>query len=241
MDDFEGIVNLFQRWGWVFLRGQKQLREGFWRLSLAQMRLGEDELEIGIAWVKVSKGLWVVILNWNSLKLRNTISIFEALSEICRSGQGPLLAWKMKETPSSIYREGVWMVWRERGGSLLQKWWRVEACLRLNLGRQGWLCSDLVCTPDQLVFTLSIDLEQTQSMKWPAMQITFCHFWKSQHLHMGSIFEFWHVLAYKLTSYHVTLSYVTCFGTIGITLRGFGHLMHPFANSAWIGLVCWSR
>ena len=91
----------------------------------------------------------------------------------------------MKGTPSPVYREGVWMVWREEIGGLLQNGEWLEACSRLDLGRQVWLLSDLACNSDHFSWVLGIDLEKTKDLVWPAMDFTFCYFGQNLILHMG--------------------------------------------------------
>lgn len=54
---------------------------------------------------------------------------------------------------------------------------------------------------------------------------------KTLFLHIGSGFDPWDVLAYKLTFKHTTIPYVTCLGTIGIKLKWFDDLENGFANS----------
>lgn len=106
----------------------------------------------------------------------------------------------------------------------------LEACSRLDMGRLVWLCSDLACTSYHFALILSIDLEQTRDLVWPAMDFPYCKIGKILILHMGSGFSFWDVLATKLTSIFTIIPYAICLGTIRIILNWFEGLVNENAK-----------
>lgn len=132
----------------------------------------------------------------------------------------------MKGEPSPIYKERVWMVWRERNEVLLQIGRWLKAWLWWIVGDTKWLCFDLAFSSGQLVLNQS------------CVGFAFCHLGKNSTFHMGSSFLIFEVSMSKLTSKHTTLPYAVYLGTIGIRLDWFGDLVHPFANYAlpWSGL-----
>lgn len=81
-----------------------------------------------------------------------------------------------------------------------------------------WLLSDLACNSDHFALVLSIDLEQTRDLVWPAMDFAFSQFGKNLILHMGNSFVIGGVVESKLTSKYTKLLYAMCLGTIGIKL-----------------------
>lgn len=119
--------------------------------------LSSDEARGG--WVRdsesLSEGFWVIILDWNTLKLRRTIYVIKDLVQKCSKDSGAFQAWEMNGTPSLIYRECVWMVLREVDGGLLRKWTRVEACFGWLMRDNGGCCMSLFAPQTTFCWSLA--------------------------------------------------------------------------------------
>lgn len=62
------------------------LREVFRWLSSTQMKLQEDELGLWKVWVEVSEGFWVVLWDWNALKLKKWNFVLGVSTQMCSKG-----------------------------------------------------------------------------------------------------------------------------------------------------------
>lgn len=198
-------MNLFGWWWWRELPDQKLLMEVFRRLGSAHMRLGKDELGLWKAWVKVSEGFWMVVWDWNGLKLRKENSIFEVSGWMFNRGSLAWNTWKMNGTPSPIYKEGMCMVrWEVCEGLLRNDKWS-EACLRMILGIQNGKFWSGYASPTKCFWSLAPN-KSNQGVHNNMLRIWLLtilgNLW---FFHMGSNFVPWGVLACKLTSIYTTI------------------------------------
>lgn len=202
MDDFEGVRNLFHKWGWVFIPGHSLFRWGFRWLSSGQLRLREGWLSVWKAQVKCVECFWAKICGWKALESEIRYSVNGGLREKIRSDWGPFSACLNIGTHSPIYREGARMVLGGKLGALSRMDTWVESGLELTWGTFKMLCFVAICIIGRFVLVPSMDLEQPREMNWPTANVTFCHFEKILFLHMGSGLALWGVLAYILTLIH---------------------------------------
>lgn len=144
----------------------------------------------------------------------------------------------MNGIPSLIYREGDGSVRWENERVLFRKWLRFEACSKVGFLGQDLVVSDLACTPNQLVFPLSIRYMQQRAFIWLAMALSFCHF--------GKNFTFWlwlemlpcALVATKLTC-NIVLECYAMYLRLKVTrTHEFGGLVHQNENfdCMWPGL-----
>lgn len=149
-------------------------RSELWWVGIARVRCWEDELGFGKTWVVFMEGLGVVGLSWKALKLKNCISVFGGSRWFCNRVFLDVQGWFQSGTPSTIYREGDRVDWRENEGSLLQKGWSSKMGQKWNLVGNG--CSLLVCNsiPFCLCYAVGLLLVRPRWTQHKMMQ--FCIF-----------------------------------------------------------------
>lgn len=120
------------------------IKLSFWwrfrRVWIAQGRWLQVVLMFQKAWRRLSEGSWVVKWSWNNSKLGNRNSILREENQICSRDLLALKFWFFHGTPFPIYREGVWIVWREKSGGSFKKGEARKFAQKWNLlDKYGWV------------------------------------------------------------------------------------------------------
>lgn len=176
MDDFEQAGNLLEWRRWVFLPNQSWLMWVFRRMSSGQLRPREGCLSVWEVWMMYKECFWVEFGGWKALKQKIQSSVNGGLREKVKMWRGSLSACLGTETPSPIYKEGVWMVLWGNDEGLSRFHMRVRGGLELTWGIMQQLASGIFWAVGKLVLVPSMDLEQPKALKHPATESTFCHF-----------------------------------------------------------------